>query len=368
MRKLKICVYAICKNESKFVDAWMDSMGEADLVVVMDTGSEDDTVERLRARGAIVSVEPVKPWRFDVARNRSLGRVPEDVDVCVCTDLDERFEPGWRARLESAWLAYKPQHRGAIAKSGRYLYNWSLKPDGTPDTQFYYFKAHERHGFRWRCPVHEVVQYIGALPLELVYIDGMVLSHYPDPVKSRASYLPLLELGVYEEPEDERMRYYLGREYFYRGDFARCVETLEAYLALPRATWREERGAAMRWIAQSCFKLDRPADAYRWHYRAVAEAPHLREPYVEFAQFCYARADWPMAYYLTIEALKITEKSKTYVNAGWAWDHTPHDLCAIASYRMGLLSEALTHARAALALAPQNERLLGNVSLLEAAQ
>ena len=49
MGTYKVCVYAICKNEEKFADRWMDSMGEADLVVVLDTGSEDGTAERLRA-------------------------------------------------------------------------------------------------------------------------------------------------------------------------------------------------------------------------------------------------------------------------------------------------------------------------------
>ena len=52
-----VCVYAICKNESKFVDRWMDSMREADSVYVLDTGSADDTAALLRARGAQVTVE-----------------------------------------------------------------------------------------------------------------------------------------------------------------------------------------------------------------------------------------------------------------------------------------------------------------------
>ena len=102
MKRYKVCVYAICKNEAQFVDRWMDSMGEADQVVVLDTGSEDSTVERLRARGAEVTVERISPWRFDTARNRSLELVPEDADICVCTDLDEVFHPGWRAALERA--------------------------------------------------------------------------------------------------------------------------------------------------------------------------------------------------------------------------------------------------------------------------
>ncbi len=37
---MKIVVYAIAKNESSFVDRWMDSMSEADQVVVLDTGSD----------------------------------------------------------------------------------------------------------------------------------------------------------------------------------------------------------------------------------------------------------------------------------------------------------------------------------------
>ena len=44
MKKLKICVYAICKNEEKFVDRWAESMKEADSIYVLDTGSNDNTV------------------------------------------------------------------------------------------------------------------------------------------------------------------------------------------------------------------------------------------------------------------------------------------------------------------------------------
>ncbi len=103
---MKICVYAICKNEQAFAERWMASMGEADAVYVLDTGSTDDTVAKLTALGAQVTVERIDPWRFDTARNRSLALVPEDADICVCTDLDEVFHPGWRALLETAWQGY----------------------------------------------------------------------------------------------------------------------------------------------------------------------------------------------------------------------------------------------------------------------
>ena len=80
---MKICVYAICKNEQAFAERWMASMGEADAVYVLDTGSTDNTVAKLTALGAQVTVERIDPWRFDAARNRSLALVPEDADICV---------------------------------------------------------------------------------------------------------------------------------------------------------------------------------------------------------------------------------------------------------------------------------------------
>ena len=47
--KYKIYVYAISKNEEKFINRWMDSVNKADGVYVLDTGSTDKTVEKLKA-------------------------------------------------------------------------------------------------------------------------------------------------------------------------------------------------------------------------------------------------------------------------------------------------------------------------------
>jgi glycosyltransferase involved in cell wall biosynthesis len=357
MGKYKVCVYTICKNEQAFVDKWMDSMSEADLVVITDTGSSDGTVEKLRQRGAEVYMEEIKPWRFDAGRNKSLEHVPEDMDICVCTDLDEVFGVGWRERLEEAW---QPD-----ATMGNYLYNWSFKEDNTPDIQFNYFKVHTRHGYKWVHPIHECLAYVGSPPEKHVFIPGMVLNHHPDPMKSRGSYLPLLEMAVEENPEDDRMTYYLGREYMYRGEWEKCSRTLQRYLTLPSAWWNEERSAAMRWIAVSCHRLGDAPQAYCWYWRAVAEAPHMREPYVECAKMAYELSHWPAAFYMAEEALKIKAKSPTYINMGYAWDHTPDDYCAIACYRLGMYDKALEHAQAALAFSPGDGRLANNLKLIE---
>ena len=93
----KICVYAICKNEEKFVDRWLESMSEADYIVVLDTGSTDNTYNLLKNDSRVTKVEQkeINPWRFDVARNESMKLIPDDANILVCTDFDELFTPGW---------------------------------------------------------------------------------------------------------------------------------------------------------------------------------------------------------------------------------------------------------------------------------
>ena len=346
---MKIVVYAIAKNESSFVDRWMDSMSEADQVVVLDTGSDDGTAERLQARGAQVMVERIVPWRFDQARNRSLELVPEDADVCVCTDLDEVFHPGWRSALEGVWT---PETRQAS-----YRYTWSFQPDGSEGVVFWQEKIHARRGFRWVHPVHEVLEWAGEGERGAMAVaQGVQLDHHPDPQKSRGQYLPLLELSVAEDPEDDRNLHYLGREYLYYGRWDDCIRTLTRHLALPSAVWRDERAASMRYIAR----------AHRdWYLRAAAEAPHLREPWTDLAMLLYEDQEWEGVLYATACALKIRERPRTYICEAEAWGSLPHDLRCQAYYHTGRLPQALEEARLALAAAPSDPRLAGNAALLE---
>ena len=355
---MKVVVYAICKNEAQFVDCWMDSMQEADQVVVLDTGSDDGTAGLLRARGASVTEESVSPWRFDTARNRSLELVPEDADICVCTDLDEVFHPGWRECLEQAWTPDCSQ--------AAYRYTWSFNEDGSEGVVFWSEKIHSRHGWRWTHPVHEVLVWTGeAPPGPKIEADGIQLDHHPDPSKSRGQYLPLLELSVEEDPEDDRNVHYLGREYLYRGRWDECIQTLFHHLSMPTATWRDERAASMRFIAKAYAEKGDIQAAKSWYLQAVVEAPYLREAFVDLAMLLYTQADWEGVVYFTGCALAIKERPRTYICEAESWGSLPYDLRAVALYHTGRTGEALEAAKRALELEPGNQRLRENAALLE---
>lgn len=353
MKKNKIAVYAICKNEEKFAARWAKSMSEADEIVVLDTGSEDRSAEILSSFPKVrVFREKISPWRFDTARNRALEKVSADADWCVSTDLDELFCEGWRDKLEAAV--------SDAVKLIRYRYTWSFSADGTEDVVFWINKIHRRSEFVWRHPVHEVICYTGEGEPPDAFAQGLELYHYPDSTKPRGQYLSLLELSVREAPEDDRNMHYLGREYMFRGCWDECIETLRRHLELPSARWADERSASMRYIAAAYIKKAQPEQARGWLLRAAAEAPYLREPWLDLAAFCFDLGEWHGVIWAAQKALEIKERPKTYISSGACWGEQLYDLLSLAYYYTGSAKEALKYSEEAIKKAPGDGRLLKN--------
>ena len=216
--------------------------------------------------------------------------------------------------------------------------------------------------------MHEVLQRTDGLrQIRTVTAAGVQLDHHPDDTRSRGQYLPLLELSVKEAPEDDRNVHYLGREYFFYGRWDDCIATLQRHLAMPTATWADRRSASMRYIAKSYVRKGDVLSARRYFLRAIAEAPHLREGYMDLATVLYEQENWPGVLYFTACALEITARPDTYICEAAAWGRCPTTCGAIAFHRLGQIPLALQKAEAALALAPSDPRLQGNAALLRRA-
>ena len=114
---MKICVYAISKNEAHFVKRFCESAKDADLILIADTGSDDGLPEQAQACGATVHHISITPWRFDLARNAALALIPRDMDVCISLDIDEVLQPGWREEIERVWKI------GETTRL-RYMFDW----------------------------------------------------------------------------------------------------------------------------------------------------------------------------------------------------------------------------------------------------
>ena len=355
MSDYKVCVYAICKNEEKFVERWYNSMKEADYIVVLDTGSTDKTVELLAEKDkVIVRQKIINPWRFDVARNESIKLIPDDTDICVCTDLDEYFQEGWAAKLKSKW------HKGITR--AKYTYIWNFDELGRPGVTFQYEKIHTKKDYIWDHAVHEILKKITPEPESAVIIPDIILEHHADLTKSRGDYLRLLKIDIEEKPQDDRARHYYARELMFHGEYKEAIKQFKIHLGLPTAIWQPERCASMRFISKCSNNY---AEKEKWLYRAIAEAPYLREPYIDMAFLQYELQNWYGIIYFCNKALCIKENQKLYTNDPKAWNETPYDLLSLAYWNIQDYKQSLLYIDKALELNPYNTRIVENKKIIE---
>ena len=266
---MKIAVYAISKNEEQFVKRFCDSAKDADLIIIGDTGSTDNTVALAKECGAVVPRIYITPWRFDKAREAVLALIPPDIDICISLDLDEVLEDGWREEIERVW--------DKDTTRLRYKFDWGC------GISFYYEKIHARHGYFWKHPVHEYPVPDGRIQEVYAHTDKLLVSHHPDSTKSRGQYMPMLELAVKEDPRCPRNAFYHARELTFYQRWQEAIEALNRYIAMPEATWENERCYAMRLLGKSYQETKNDYLSLKWFRLACAEAPSTREPWVDLS-------------------------------------------------------------------------------------
>lgn len=341
---MQVGVYAIAKDEAKHVQRWAESARDADEIVLLDTGSSDDTVTLAERAGVRVVTTEVVPWRFDVARNEALRQCDPYLDYVIALDLDEVLIPGWRDHLEGML-------RQGVTRP-RYTYTWSWN-GRKPGLQYGGDKIHLRAGYRWKHPVHEVICPVDGF-MEKQGWCGLEIHHHPDSGKSRSQYLPLLELAVTEDPGDDRNAHYYARELFFAGRHIDALRQFQRHLDLPSATWVDERAQSMRYM----FKITKDV---RYLHDAYREAPHRREAAVDAARYHYELGEWEECLLWAKRALEVSERPLSYMTEAEAWGPVAHDLAAVAAYNLGLFREADWHGMEALKLDPYDQRLVRNV-------
>lgn len=359
----KICVYAICKNESAYVCQWIESMSEADYIVVLDTGSTDGTYEMLCNDKRIYRVEQknILPWRFDVARNESLKLVPEEANIRVCVDFDEYFDKGWAAVIRAEW-------KEEIHTRGVYKYAWSHNSEGMPLRIFFYDKIHGRR-WKWKFPVHEVLFPEEEMEENVVtFGEGVYLHHFQNQNTPRISYLPLLQLRVKENPEDYDGVVYLGYEYQYRHRWKESNQTFARYLDMVAegsdGSAAHYSAAVLCAMGNNCEQMNDREGALAFYLQAMIVDKTLREPYLLAAQVYNALGQHYTAIGMVKDSIKNTFRHYSWMELGESWNSQPDDILSIAYYYTGHIKKSCKHAMRAHELNPDDERIAENLKMI----
>jgi glycosyltransferase involved in cell wall biosynthesis len=149
---LSLCV--ITRDAAAQLADCLASVPFAGEIVIVDSGSRDDTVEIARRSGARVLA---REWTgFGAQKNFAVGEAIHDWVLCL--DADERLTPelaeAIRAALAPAAGRAAPVAY-AIARRNRFLGRWLAHGEGYPDWNVRLF---DRRHARWtEDPVHENV-------------------------------------------------------------------------------------------------------------------------------------------------------------------------------------------------------------------
>jgi glycosyltransferase involved in cell wall biosynthesis len=226
-----ISAVLITKNEEAMLAACLESVKEADEIIVFDTGSTDGTLEI--ARRYTDKVFSGYQWEDDFAKARNLAKAKATGDWILSIDADEQLAcPFSNVREAVAQAVNSVTCRLIAADNGQMNYFPRLFRN-TPEIP-------------WVGAAHNYPNVIGEDVGDVAICYGYSPAHRLDPDRT----LRILEKEA-KDPAKVRERFYLGREYFYRNRYEDTVITLglyvqqsrflaekaEAFLIMGRAYW-----------------------------------------------------------------------------------------------------------------------------------
>lgn len=231
----RLTVTIISLNEAAHIAAAIDSASFADEILVVDSGSSDDTTDIARSKGVRVLT---RAWSGYVdQKNFAAGEASHDWIFSL--DADERIPAALAEEIRSV-LSADPPYRGyRVPRVTFHLGRWIRTTDFYPD---YQTRLYDRRFARWR----------GRYVHESVAVDGWSgylkndLQHYSfadlrDQIKRINHYSTLSAMQMYEEgrrtgpvemlvhPPAAFMRNYILRRGFLDGTAGLTISLMNAW-------------------------------------------------------------------------------------------------------------------------------------------
>ena len=148
--KIPLSVVIIAKDAAAQIGACIDSVAFADEVLVVDSGSDDETRAIADVRGCRV-IE--KEWLgFGPQKQFAVGEAKNDWVLCL--DVDERVTALLEGSIRTAVQTQK-HHAWRMARRNRFLGRWLKYGEGYPDWSLRLF--HRQFASWSNDPVHEAV-------------------------------------------------------------------------------------------------------------------------------------------------------------------------------------------------------------------
>ncbi len=229
MSELTISLCMIAKNEGDNLRRCLDSINsEVDQIILVDTGSSDQTVEIAREYGAVVIEEE---WENDFSSHRNSALKVAGSDWILFLDCDEELAPASRGRVKE------------IIEDDNYeAYYLDVVNKVEDDAEISFpsirlFKNREEYRFQGR--IHEQIIYsiLERVSFAEIGDSGLKINHYGyNPQTNNIQAKTKRNLAIledYKEEEQDGFYFYnLGTEYLRAGHQEKALKAYQKSLQL----------------------------------------------------------------------------------------------------------------------------------------
>lgn len=373
---MNFSVVLIARNESKTLPNLMASLKEFQArggeVVLMDTGSTDDTAKLARELGCKVTevgerfittldadlakaindkfvVLPDDPIvkagdrLFDYSAARNHASTLASQDMIATPDCDEAYTVFDLDRIN--------QEIANGAEQLEYAFVFSHDVAGNPAIKFNHCKFYDRRKLAWKGMVHEVL----AGSAKRVWLDESVirLEHWQNPSTHRSNYLVGLALDCYLNPDNDRNQHYLARELMWAGRKHSAIREFYRHVEMKR--WPQERAQSMIFMGDCLEDLGHTDDAVASWQAAISVDSSRRAPWLRLARYYWKHNDPQRAAAYASAALTI-QYCGFYADHMNEYREDPHEVLFWALWHIGDRASARIHWRKALEYQPHNQK------------
>jgi glycosyltransferase involved in cell wall biosynthesis len=282
-KKISLCM--IVKNEEKSLADCLSSVeGWVDEIIVVDTGSEDRTVEIAKSFGATVYHHP---WENDFSKHRNQSISYAGGEWIFWIDADETLEPGGGEILRKACDAQDVD--GLMVTMVCFFENRSRESWNNSVKLF-----RNGAGIHFEGRVHNQVvgcRHTGFCPVKIHHhgydLDQRTLRRKFERTST------LLIRAIAENPEDFMHHHNLAVSYASVRRFRNAVEEGRKAIALHTKQWGNDPGILWTYfvVSSSCFNLGRFDEAEKTALEALRLNPDHFDSHFVLASISVARRD-----------------------------------------------------------------------------
>lgn len=375
---MNFSVVLIARNEAKTLPRLLASLSEfaqrGGEVVLVDTGSKDETVLVAKGLGAIVHevgdrfthcvdaetadevnehfvAEPEASVLcegdriFDFAAARNFAASCASSDMIAMPDCDEVYTQLDLDIVQSAI--------DGGAEQLEYDFVFAHDSEGKPITAFKHSKFYDRRKLRWVGVVHEVLK--GEARNVSLPPSVLKLEHFQNHETNRSGYLRGLALDCFLNRGNDRNSHYFARELYYTKRYNSAIAEFDRHISMH--AWAAERGQSAVFKGQCYEALGQPYSAWLSYNQALDIDASRREPWLRLAWFYFAKKDAQRVASYTQAALAV-KNSGYYADNRADYAHVPHCLLYWAYWQLGEHDKSREHYAIAASLAPNDPNIV----------